>query len=85
LHFPLVVRVTILELVHIDLFGPIIISHGACQNIIWLLLMVFLNVLFYIMKIKLDVLDKFKVFKAFVENQIEKKIKTIKCDDGGGI
>jgi hypothetical protein len=24
-------------------------------------------------------------FKAFVENQIEKKIKTIKCDDGGGI
>jgi hypothetical protein len=25
---------TILELVHIDLFGPILISHGACQNII---------------------------------------------------
>ncbi len=37
------------------------------------------------MKIKLDVLDKFKVFKAYVENQIEKKIKTIKCDDGGRI
>ncbi len=47
--------------------------------------MVFFNVLSYIMKIKLDVLDKFKVFKAFVENQIEKKIKTIKCDDSGGI
>jgi hypothetical protein len=29
-----------------------------------------------------DVFDKFKVFKAFVENQIEKKTKTIKCDDG---
>jgi hypothetical protein len=37
------------------------------------------------MKTKLDALDKFKVFKAFVENQIEKKIKTIKCDNGGEI
>lgn len=89
LHFPLLARgfcaKTILELVHIDVVGPIITFHGVCQNVIWLSLLVFLNVLFLIMKTKLDVLDKFKVFKAFMENQIEKKIKTIKCDDDGGI
>jgi len=34
------------------------------------------------MKTKFDVFDKLKVFKALVENQIEKKIKAIKCDGG---
>jgi hypothetical protein len=28
-------------------------------------------------------LDKLKVFKALIENQIRKKIKPIKCDGGG--
>ncbi len=32
------------------------------------------------MKIKFVVFDKLKVFKALVENQIRKNIKTIKCD-----
>jgi hypothetical protein len=29
------------------------------------------------------VLDKLKVFKALVENQIKKIIKAIRCDGGG--
>jgi len=35
------------------------------------------------MKTKFSVIDKLKVFKALVENQIKNKIKAIKCDGGG--
>jgi hypothetical protein len=35
------------------------------------------------MMIKFGVLDKLKVFKALVENQIGKTIKAIRCDGGG--
>ena len=30
-----------------------------------------------------EVFDKFKEFKAFVENQIENKIKVLRMDNGG--
>ncbi len=37
----------------------------------------------YTMKIKFGVLDRFKNFKALVENHIGKNIKTIMCDGVG--
>ena len=35
------------------------------------------------MRKKSEVFDKFKEFKALVENQTEKKIKVLKIDNGG--
>ncbi len=37
------------------------------------------------MKIQFGVLDRFKNFKALVENHIGKNIKAIMCDGGGNI
>ena len=37
----------------------------------------------YFLKKKSEVFDKFKEFKALVENQTEKKIKVLRTDNGG--
>ena len=37
----------------------------------------------YFMKNKDKVFSKFKEFKALIENHIEKKIRTIRSDNGG--
>ena len=39
----------------------------------------------YLLKIKNEALHYFKVYKAEVENQLEKKIKRLRSDRGGGI
>eukprot|EP00253_Pinus_taeda_P002681 PITA_02681 len=41
------------------------------------------NTWIYFLKKKSEVFDKFKEFKALVENQIEKKIKVLSTDNGG--
>ena len=49
----------------------------------FLLLMIFLERHgFIFMKNKDEVFSKFKEFKALIENQTEKKIKTIRSDNG---
>jgi transposase InsO family protein len=37
----------------------------------------------YFLRNKSEVFDKFKEFKGLVENQIEKKIKVLRTDNGG--
>ena len=39
----------------------------------------------YLLKSKNEVLDRFKVYKAEAENQLEKKIKILRSDHGGSI
>jgi hypothetical protein len=39
----------------------------------------------YLLKAKGEVFDKFKAYKALVENQIDMKIKTLRSDNGGEI
>lgn len=41
------------------------------------------NTWIYFLKKKSEVFDRFKEFKALVENQIEKKIKVLRTDNGG--
>jgi transposase InsO family protein len=41
------------------------------------------NTLMYFLIKKSEVFDRFKEFKAFVENQIEKRIKVLRVDNGG--
>jgi len=41
------------------------------------------NTWIYFLKKKSEVFDRFKEFKALVENQIEKKIKLLRIDNGG--
>ena len=41
------------------------------------------NTWIYFRKKKFEVFDRFKEFKALVENQIEKKIKVLRIDNGG--
>ena len=40
------------------------------------------NTLIYFIQRKYEVFDKFKEFKALIENQIEKKIKVLMIDNG---
>jgi transposase InsO family protein len=41
------------------------------------------NTWIYFLRKKSEVFDKFKEFKALVENQTEKKIKVLRTDNGG--
>jgi transposase InsO family protein len=41
------------------------------------------NTWIYFLRNKYEVFDKFKEFKVLVENQIEKKIKALRMDNGG--
>ena len=37
----------------------------------------------YPIKTKYEVINKFKIYKVLIENQLEKKIKIVKSDRGG--
>ena len=41
------------------------------------------NTWIYFLRKKSEVFDRFKEFKALVENQTEKKIKVLRTDNGG--
>ena len=73
-----------LELVHSDVWDPAPVKSSndfqyyvlfvdAYSKFTWL----------YLLKHKSDVLEVFKFFKAFVENQLNSKIKILKSDNGG--
>jgi len=74
----------ILELVHNDVFGPVSIpSMGKFVYYVSFIDEFSRNIWIYFLKKKSGAFDKFKEFKALVENQTEKKIKVLRIDNGG--
>jgi hypothetical protein len=76
--------VSVLEIIHTDICGPfnVRIVDGFDSFI------TFTNDYsrygyMYPIKERSEALDKFKIFKAEVENQLDKKIKTVRFDRGG--
>jgi hypothetical protein len=74
----------ILELIHSDVFGPVLVpSLGKYVYYVSFIDDLSRNTWIYFLRKKFEVFDKFKEFKALVENQIEKKIKVLRIDNGG--
>ena len=74
----------ILELVHSDVFGPLSVpSLGKFVYYVSFIDEFSRNTWIYFLKKKSEVFDRFKEFKALVENQTEKKIKVLMTDNGG--
>ena len=66
----------ILELIHNDMFGPVLVpSLGGYLYYVRFIYDFHRNTLLYFLKNKSEVFSKFKEFKSLVENEIEKKIK----------
>ena len=69
-------RRKILDLVHSDAFGPV--SVPSLGNFVYYVSFIgefSRNTWIYFLMKKYEVFDRFKEFKALVENQTEKKIK----------
>jgi transposase InsO family protein len=74
----------ILELIHSDVFGPVPIpSVGKFVYYVSFIDDSSRYTSIYFLRNKSEVFDKFKEFKALVENQTEKKIKVLRTDNGG--
>ena len=74
----------ILELIHIDVFGIVLIpSFRRSLYYVRFIDDFSRNTWLYFLKNKSKVFNKFKEFKALVENQIGKKIKVLIIDNGG--
>eukprot|EP00253_Pinus_taeda_P006863 PITA_06863 len=74
----------ILELVHSDVFGPVKVpSLGKSVYYVSFIDEFSRNTWICFLKKKSKVFDRFKEFKALVENQTEKKIKVLITDNGG--
>jgi hypothetical protein len=74
----------ILELIHSDVFGHVPIpSLGKSVYYVSFIDDFSRNTWIYFLRKKSEVFDKFKEFKALVENQTEKKIKVLRTDNGG--
>ena len=75
---------SILELVHNDVFGPVNVpSLGKSMYYVLFIDDFSRNTWIYFLKKKFEVFDRFKEFKALVENQTEKKIKVLRTNNGG--
>jgi transposase InsO family protein len=74
----------ILQLVHIDVFGPVSVpSLGKFVYYVSFIDDFLRNTWIYFLRKKSEAFDRFKEFKALVENQTEKKIKVLRKDNGG--
>ena len=74
----------ILELVHSDVFGPVSVpSLGKSVYYASFIDDFSRNTWIYFLRKKSKVFDRFKEFKALVENQTKKKIKVLRKDNGG--
>ena len=74
----------ILELVHSDVFGAVKVpSLSKFVYYVSFLDYFSRNTWIYFLTKKYEVFDRFKEFKALVENQTEKKIKVLRIDNGG--
>ena len=74
----------ILEIIHSDVCGPM--SSNSISGYAYYVSFIddfSRNTWIYFMKNKDEVFNKFKEFKALIENHTEKKIKTIRSDNGG--
>jgi hypothetical protein len=73
-----------LELIHSDVFRPMLIpSLGKSLYYVSFIDDFSKNTWIYFIRNKFEVCDKFKEFKALVENQTEKKIKVLRKYNGG--
>ena len=69
----------ILQLVHSDVFGPVSVpSLGKSVYYVSFIDDFSRNTWIHFLKNKSEVFDRFKMFKALVENQIEKRIKVLR-------
>jgi len=76
----------ILELVHSDVFGPMSVpSLGKSVYYVSFIDDFSRNTWIYFLRKKSEVFDRFKEFKALVENQTEKKIEVLRTDNGGEV
>jgi hypothetical protein len=74
----------ILELIHSDVFGPVLVqSLGKSVYYVSFIDDFSRNTWIYFLRNKSKVFDKFKEFKALVENQTKEKIKVLRTDNGG--
>ena len=74
----------ILNLIHSDVFGPVPVpSLGKFMYYVSFIDDFSRNTWIYFPRKKSKVSDKFKEFKALVENQTEKKKKILRTDNGG--
>jgi hypothetical protein len=74
----------ILQLVHNDVFGPV--SIPSLRKFVYYVSFIddfSRNTWIYFLKKKYEFFEKFKEFKALVENHTEKIIKTLRMDNGG--
>ena len=74
----------ILEIIHSDVCGPM--SSSSLSGYVYYVSFIddfSRKTWIYFMKNKDEVFSKFKEFKAFIENHIEKKIRTFRLDNGG--
>ena len=73
----------LLEVIHSDVCGPVnITSYGGARYFVTFIDDYSRKVFVYTMKNKSEVFSKFMLFKKFVENQTENKIKVIRTDNG---
>ncbi|GBP78467.1 Retrovirus-related Pol polyprotein from transposon TNT 1-94 [Eumeta japonica] len=73
----------LLELVHTDVCGPIqVASIGGARYFTTFIDDFSRKVYVYIIKSKTEVLEKFIEYKNQVENELNKKIKILRCDNG---
>jgi hypothetical protein len=73
----------ILHLVHSDVFGPVSVpSLGKYVYYVSFIDELSMNTWIYFFRKKYEVFDRFKEFKALVENQTEKRIKVVRKDYG---
>lgn len=74
----------ILELIHKDLFGPVLVpSLGESLYYVSFINDFSRNMWLYFLKKKSEVFSKFKEFKDIVENQLGNKIKVLRTDNRG--
>ena len=75
---------SLLEIVHSDLCGPMRSeSLGGARYVLTFIDDKSRKVFCYFLKSKSEVLERFKNFKAFVENDVGKRIKVLRSDNGG--
>ena len=73
----------IVQLVHSDVFGPVLVpSLGKYVCYVSFIYDFSRNTWIYFLRKKYEVFDRFKEFKALVENQTKKTIKVLRKDNG---
>jgi hypothetical protein len=76
----------ILQLFHSDVFGLVSVpSLGKYVYYVSFIDELSRNTWIYFLRKKYEVFDRFKEFKALVDNQTEKKIKVLRIDNGGDL